>query len=791
MFLWNFIQNGKNKLHMLKYLITAMSLIPMAGFCQSVNPAFIVNDKVNKFYIASANEGLFIFEYDGKYGYMDKNQKVVVPAQLEFPDRNDYRSATKFQNGSVAVKKDSKWMVIDKTGKKVSPDFECIALKDYNLQTKVFVLLKDIYGTPKYGVVNADGKQLVPFDYEEPIVLDSNLIITRKKHMVVDDAMIFSLRDATGKILIPEGETFDYYDNITVNRKEKFIVATDAVYNYLMDLNMNTLLQLPRSFDQKKNYSKEALQQVLGNATPYYTNPQPTGIREMTFISVSKGRIFYRDKYAGRGKIGMLDIKGNPVMDPKYDDLWSGFDKYDMCKISNKGKGLQLFIFGYIDRSGKEIFTPGDETPNFYHDLPAGTAYDIPSKTYGVKDRTGKWVTAPAFDQTMGAVDRYGGFMARLKSDQKWHYMDVTGKDHGTITTSGLSNIFEIDNDGYYCAEVPDSSARVAFEDRTISGPIADCKAFGAFSEGLAIIQTGSTGKLGFIDSTGKVVIPCEYDNISPFVNGISLAGKIVGGKMLGGYIDKKGKVILPLQYEKIGKFQDGNGIVQTEAGFFYVDNTGKLRPAPVSGALYCTEFSSGLAMAVTPGQSNMKTHTYFDKTLTTKLTVNAYEATPFRGEVAFASFSPGIYSIIDRKGAKVKDLPPGIQGLDFFGDGMFGVKYNGFWGFMNEKGDMVISPKYDSAGAFRNGSAKVKKNLRWGVINTNEVRKLEIKYNYVEVGNEGTATYMDSNRKWGAIYYSGIGFYGNLAYATAFMDGKAIIRMGYRYVILRSPLAK
>ena len=52
--------------------------------------------------------------------------------------------------------------------------------------------------------------------------------------------------------------------------------------------------------------------------------------------------------------------------------------------------------------------------------------------------------------------------------------------------------------------------------------------------------------KSGFIDKTGKLVIPFEYDNVYPFFNGVAQVCK--GEKW--GYIDKSNNVIIPIEYD-------------------------------------------------------------------------------------------------------------------------------------------------------------------------------------------------------------------------------------------------
>ena len=60
------------------------------------------------------------------------------------------------------------------------------------------------------------------------------------------------------------------------------------------------------------------------------------------------------------------------------------------------------------------------------------------------------------------------------------------------------------------------------------------------FDEGLGLVQTESG--YGFIDTTGKMVIPPKYLEVKPFYEG--LAAVRVGDKW--GFIDRSGELVIP-----------------------------------------------------------------------------------------------------------------------------------------------------------------------------------------------------------------------------------------------------
>ena len=54
---------------------------------------------------------------------------------------------------------------------------------------------------------------------------------------------------------------------------------------------------------------------------------------------------------------------------------------------------------------------------------------------------------------------------------------------------------------------------------------------------------------------------------------------------------------------------------------------------------------------------------------------------------------------------------------LNSFSEGLAPVKKNGKWGFINTKGDLVIPCEYDFAYSFSNGVALVELNNKYGYI--------------------------------------------------------------------------
>ena len=80
-------------------------------------------------------------------------------------------------------------------------------------------------------------------------------------------------------------------------------------------------------------------------------------------------------------------------------------------------------------------------------------------------------------------------------------------------------------------------------------------------------------GKYGFIDESGKEVVPFEYDLAADFSGGLALVKR--NGKW--GRIDKTGNVVVPLEYDSVGPFSEGLAAVEQNEKCGFIDKTGNV----------------------------------------------------------------------------------------------------------------------------------------------------------------------------------------------------------------------
>ncbi|MBS5810548.1 MAG: WG repeat-containing protein, partial [Campylobacter concisus] len=70
-----------------------------------------------------------------------------------------------------------------------------------------------------------------------------------------------------------------------------------------------------------------------------------------------------------------------------------------------------------------------------------------------------------------------------------------------------------------------------------------------------------------------------------------------------------------------------------------------------------------------------------------------------------------------------------GFDGAGNFKEGFSAVKKDGKWGYINTKGEQIIECKFDDTNYFNEGFAAVKKDGKWGYINTKGEQIVECKF--------------------------------------------------------------
>lgn len=132
-------------------------------------------------------EGLSVVRTkDGKWGYVNKQGKVVIQPQ--------YQGADWFYGGLAKVRKDGKWGLINKTGKVVLP-IQYTEVGNFMQGTLPVTMVEK---SRKFGLINRSGVEITKLEYEAPI------IFTHKDDLaLVKKGGKYGFMNIAGKIVIP------------------------------------------------------------------------------------------------------------------------------------------------------------------------------------------------------------------------------------------------------------------------------------------------------------------------------------------------------------------------------------------------------------------------------------------------------------------------------------------------------------------------------------------------------------------------------------------------------------
>ncbi len=285
----------------------------------------------------------------------------------------------------------------------------------------------------------------------------------------------------------------------------------------------------------------------------------------------------------------------------------------------------------------------------------------------------------------------------------------------------------------------------------------------GSFSEGLAPIRLDTLW--GFIDSTGQIIIKPRFNSVSEFSNGLCFVKFKNGGKIQNAFIKPNGKTAFVTPYDNISLFAYEKAVVTINEEVCVIDKSGKI--------VFNTHFSYG-------GSSGFKDsilhvwNGYGDWVQEGDFQVWRGDSTKFfdlNGKVIAAfegmgggDFSDGVAQAyindsscyINNKGKVI--LKPLIPNLTLFGfsEGMaIAVDYNDMHkqGFIDKKGKLVIPTKFEDVRDFKQGLAAFKKDNVWGFIDKTGKVKIDPQFDYIEFsGFENGLCKISKNHKWGYV---------------------------------------
>ena len=223
----------------------------------------------------------------------------------------------------------------------------------------------------------------------------------------------------------------------------------------------------------------------------------------------------------------------------------------------------------------------------------------------------------------------------------------------------------------------------------------------------------------GLIDSTGRFVVPCAYDNVA-----LPSEGRVAVMKgNLWGFSDLRGHLVIPLQFHAATPFSDGRSAVTTlvDSNFFfgnYIDTLGHLLFAP-DRFQRTLPYIDGYAAAMRYERWGI-----IDR--------DGNEIVPFAFElvtnpdhhIVLAGAAEEMALFVLPAVSPRRQIAPATPFIytpvTYVSDNRIGVlrDYDKM-GFLDLEGNEVIPCIYDEIGAFRQGRTMVRKGDLYGIVDT------------------------------------------------------------------------
>ncbi len=460
--------------------------------------------------------------------------------------------------------------------------------------------------------------------------------------------------------------------------------------------------------DATKSYKKGVLNLLNDEVVPFencYSD-----------IKIENGLILYRIG----GLWGAYTIYGKKICEAKYSHIKPITDI--MIKVGIVDNFLSNNTYwGLINIKGEEVLPINRYNTKcaiWKHDQ--FIAYTDNNGCIGYLDITGRELLKPTYTHIGDFVDDYAIVAKTLYDYCHEEEREIENRFYGVINSSfeeiipcvfnsieyeKESGLFKTDvgyktTDGRYITEVNGEKV-------LINAKYKYCK---TFHEGYAIVVQviNDDEYYGLINMTSEEIIPPTFQWMKLLDVGVYKFKK----DGLYGLVDLKGNIILTNKFHTIGNFE--NNLATT-----YI-KTGENENEEELYLYGCID-------------------SYGNEILSPD-----YEYMGKRSEGKMVIMKNNIWQLFDTTNLQIKIIL-NIAYLGICKDGLRRFNNGGFfnsttletnggsWGYMNNNGEIVISPKYEKAYGFSEGIAAVKKNGKWGFIDINGIIVVPFEYDKIE----------------------------------------------------------
>lgn len=312
----------------------------------------------------------------------------------------------------------------------------------------------------------------------------------------------------------------------------------------------------------------------------------------------------------------------------------------------------------------------------------------------------------------LAALSQTYVYEVKVKGSKLWGYANLDGE---VIIDPSFKLAFEFSENGRAIVFQKRHFAIIDLEGNSLDIEVEKLKVItdpwsgypDGYSDGLLCIKQDN--KWGVLQTDGKLLVPAKYDNLTSFSGGYAIAG--IDQEFL--VIDNEGNET-PITYPAIKGVKDfSEGLAPVkgeESNWGFVNTKGEIAITPQFSSVGF--FSGGLAWA---RNQNGKIG-YIDMKGNWAISPQFSSAKNFDAVSGMALVSLNDAQHYVSKDGTLSRFEQTSK-LYQFSNGLAIARWKDKIGFINNKMEWAVQPKYDAAHAFDYGYATVRLNSRWGVI--------------------------------------------------------------------------
>jgi len=409
------------------------------------------------------------------------------------------------------------------------------------------------------------------------------------------------------------------------------------------------------------------------------------------------------------GKWGYIDITGKIIIDFRFDDAYEFSDDLARVVIGQKS--------GYINKNGELVIKPQYDDCSEFHE---GVAVAMLDNKYGFISKSGEWIIKPIYD----AIDfgRYDGYWTKTNILQiiKDDLIGLVRVENGTVkilVQPKYSNLYPFyndeakflilhkDKDGQYGLDMTEGYINnEGHEIFSWKSNDEDGEMYEYLSEGMRPYR--NPDKLwGVADKDFKVVIPCKYDRVQEFHNGLAVFYK----DDKAGIIDRQGNVMLEPVYETIVPVPEKGYVIVQRGSRMQLISTSSFKP--ISNEYDAIGRGDKVLVVTENGKIGFIS---IDGNELVAPQFEECESFAFWDDYAWVRKN-GKWICVDRYGKQYFEEE--FEGVTLFEDGLAAVKKQNKWGVIDKKGNIVVPYTFEEASVISKGLIKVKVDGKYGII--------------------------------------------------------------------------